>query len=331
MKACFPLILLLCTAAASCDKIKDLAAQAQKKTQEKMEKVTKTAPSTAKPVSTADMKLQAMVDQTTEGVVFRKDLPFPTKLEVSVIEKQTYKNALTFSSSELGRQSTRTEGVLTTDFSTKRMGNQLTITLGKKVITRNNPEKPDEPITEVVQDGKAGKSIRLNLNGKNWQPETGADFHSRVWADQIRGHADELLIDAGVIPRSLWFGKKRLKIGDTVPLPQQNLPVLFHAHGTGQVTLVLLSIETINGHPCGVFSISGNYSSKNYQNVQGDKEDMEMTILSGKVWLSLLYPLVIQQELDTITTTSSSSDGGVSSRVQGNISYFREVAWKTLE
>jgi len=331
MKACFPLILLLCTAATSCDKIKDLAAQAQKKAQEKVEKVAKTAPSTANPVSPADMKLQAMVDQTTEGVVFRKDLPFPTKLEVSVIEKQTYKNALTFSSSELGRQSTRIEGVLTTDFSTKRMGNQLTITLGKKAITRNNPEKPDEPITEVVQDGKAGKSIRLNLNGKNWQPETGADFHSRVWADQIRGHADELLIDAGVIPRSLWFGKKRLKIGDTVPLPQQNLPVLFHAHGTGQVTLVLLSIETIDGHPCGVFSISGNYSSKNYQNIQGYKEDMEMTIQSGKVWLSLLYPLAIQQELDTITTTSSSSDGGLSSRVQGNISYFREVTWKTLE
>ena len=331
MKANFPLILLLCAVASSCDKIKDLAAQAQKNTQEKVEKVTKAVPSTAKPASPADMKLQAMVDQTAQGVVFRKDLPFPTRLEVSVVEKQTYKNALTFSASELGRQSTRIEGVLTTDFSTKRMGNQLTLTLGKKVIARNNTEKPDEPITEVVQDGKSGKSIRLNLNGKNWQPEAGADFHSHVWADQIRGHADELLIEAGVIPRSLWFGKKRLKIGDTVPLPQQNLPVLFHAHGTGQVTLVLLSIETLNGHPCGVFSISGNYSSKNYQNIQGDKEDMEMTIQSGKVWLSLLYPLVIQQELDTITTSSSSSDGGLSSRVQGNISYFREVTWKALE
>jgi len=331
MKAHFLSILLLCTAASSCDKIKDLAAQAQKKTQEKVETVTKSVPSKAKPASPADMKLQAMVDQTTEGVVFRKDLPFPTRLEVSVIEKQIYKNALTFSSSELGRQSTRLEGVLTTDYSTKRMGNQLTITLGKKVITRDNPEKPDKSITEVVQDGKSGKSIRLNLNGKNWQPETGADFHSHLWADQIRGHADELLIDAGVIPRSLWFGKKRLKIGDTVPLPQQNLPVLFHAHGTGQVTLVLLSIEALNGHPCGVFSVSGNYSSKNDQNIQGDKEDREMTIQSGKVWLSLLYPLVIQQELNTITTATSSSDGGLSSRLQGNISYSREVIWKPLE
>jgi len=330
MKAHLLPIALLCLTATACDKVKELAGQARATTEEKVQQVSaqatgKPAPQTTPPV---DPKLQALVDQTPEGVVFRKDLPFPSHLEITNIEKITYRNALTFRSSELGRESQRMEGTLSSESTIKRNGGEAIITLGKKILTKPNPEKPEEPFTEVIQDGKAGKSLRLTLHATTWLPDAGADFHGRVWAEEVKGHTSEILIDSGAIPRTLWFSKKRLKIGDAVPLSASHLPVLFDSQGKGNVTLTLQSIEAVNGHPCGVFSVTGDYSCKNSQHVDGSRSDTEMTIQSGKVWLSVLHPLILKKELEVIITLTQSSNGGLSSRTQGGMALSLERIWK---
>ena len=75
MKSYFPIVALLGISAFSCDKAKNWANQARVAVEGGLAKKAGEAGAT-----TADPALQKLVDQTPEGVIFRKDLPFPRQL-----------------------------------------------------------------------------------------------------------------------------------------------------------------------------------------------------------------------------------------------------------
>ena len=64
-------------------------------------------------------------------------------------------------------------------------------------------------------------------------------------------------------------------------------------------------------------------------NVQNARREWyaDVTISSGKVWFSLIHPLVLRQELDTIITVSTESDG-VPTKIQGRAVVTTASEWK---
>ncbi len=129
---------------------------------------------------------------------------------------------------------------------------------------------------------------------------------------------DALLVEVALSPRPLWFTEKRLKPGDQLTISGKSLPMLLAGSSTGSLTLTLDSFEPVKGHPCGVFRVTGNYSRRLIPDFEGKFTDADVTIESGKLWLSLLYPLVLREELETIQTLRTSG-GGPSVRQQGAV------------
>ncbi len=46
----------------------------------------------------------------------------------------------------------------------------------------------------------------------------------------------------------------------------------------------------VDGHPCAAFSVTGDYSRNQFPDFEGVFTDEEVTIESGKLWLSLIHP-----------------------------------------
>jgi len=51
-----------------------------------------------------------------------------------------------------------------------------------------------------------------------------------------------------------------------------------------------------------------------------------MSITGGKIWMSLLHPLVLKQELDAVMTLSDKRNG--IDRAQGHVILKQSLAWK---
>jgi hypothetical protein len=96
----------------------------------------------------------------------------------------------------------------------------------------------------------------------------------------------------------------------------------------GQLKLTLESFDAVSGHPCGVFSVTGDFARRQFPHFDGSVSNEEVTVESGKLWLSLLHPLILREETDVILTSSSGGQGGLSSsgRSSAKVSVVRE--WK---
>ncbi len=58
-----------------------------------------------------------------------------------------------------------------------------------------------------------------------------------------------------------------------------------------------------------MFSVTGDYSRKQFPDFEGNLTDEDVTIPSGKIWFSLLYPMILKEELATIQTFKSGGQG----------------------
>ena len=85
-------------------------------------------------------------------------------------------------------------------------------------------------------------------------------------------------------------------VGDQLAVSGDSLPMLVAGKGKGSLNLKLESFEAVAGHPCGVFSVSGTYSRKKFPDFEGNLTDEDVTIQSGKIWLSLIHPIVLKEE-----------------------------------
>lgn len=323
MKIFVPLIALSAAISPSCDQAKELAAKTQAAVESQIAK--QTSASTETP---ADPELQKLVDQTPEGVIFRKDLPLPSQFEVRITRRSEVSNR-TISRSAIDSSSEVTRGTLVHVSKLERSGNQVRYTLEQSTFAEPVIEGSDETKKTAPRELEpATKPTIYQKTGSTWKAETTEGFRAITLAKQLSPVFDILLTDNAASPRAMWFPEARVKIGQEFHLDEKALPMLIAGNAKGNLKLKLISIEPVNGHPCGMFEISGDYSRKKVPDFSGAINNEDVTIQSGQIWLSLIYPLILREELDIIQSTQSDAQGGLNSRTQGaaKISIIRE--WK---
>jgi hypothetical protein len=321
-----PLLTLatLCLALPSCEKIKDLTDKAKSSVASEIAKKAGDSPE-----STADPELQKLVDQTPEGAVFRKDLPFPNLVEVKITRREEVSGRFT-EKSELGSQVNTLKGTITNVTKVARKGDRVSYTLLESSFTEpvieGAAKKAKEPVVRQLEPPSA--PFEFAKSGSTWKSAVPTDFRIASRAQTIGPHFDQILIENTLAPRPLWFGKKRYKVGDELSVSQEFLPMLVTGNAKGQLKLVLESFDAVNGHPCGVFTVTGDFARRQFPHFDGSVTNEEVTIESGKFWLSLLYPLILREETEVILTSSSGGQGGLSSsgRSSAKVSVVRE--WK---
>ncbi len=318
----------LCLAAFSCDKVKNLANKASSAVEGELSK------KDAKPAENKpDPELQKLVDQTPEGVIFRKDLPFPGKLDVKTTRVQELSQRVV-QSSAIENQVVTIKGTRTTVTRIERAGDQVRYSLLESAFV--------EPVIEQAKASKEAKKpvvkqlappskpVVFHKAGSAWKADNSQGFRAVSLSQNLSPVFDELLIDNALAPRSLWFGNKRLKLGDQLVVADKLLPMLVAGNAKGTLTLTLKSFDAVGGHPCGMFEVTGNYDRNQAPDFEGVLADEEVAIQSGKLWLSLIYPLVLKEELDTIQSTRTGARGNSATRGQGSAKVTVTREWKKL-
>lgn len=319
MKIRFPILALLAISSLSCDKIKNAFGKARSAVASEIARKADGSGST-----TPDPELQKLVDQTAEGVLFRKDLPFPSQLEVKVtrIEELSLR---TSEASEIEKTSRQIKGSQTDVDRFELSGDQLRFTSLERTFIEFGTE--EEKVAEIRKAAKAAKPLVFIKSGNDWK-SNGTDFLSAALSKTLSPVFDDLLVENALAPRALWFGKRRFKIGDQVKISGITLPMVVAGKATGEVNMTLESFEAVSGHPCGVFKITGDYNRKKFPDFDGDLTDEDVTIQSGKLWLSLIHPVILREESDTIQTVSSGGRGNLATRGRGSVKVSVIRQWK---
>jgi hypothetical protein len=324
---------LLALGLTSCDKAKEAVAAAR----EKIEGVKDTSlpkPPGGEVAST----FVPQVDTAAEGVRFRRDLPFPSDVEVRVTHRVTFHNTRRIVSSALGTDKMTANGAFEIVGFLQRSGPQLSLTIEKagpvvdpkdavekaKASAQGAPPPDPEPFVGTRAEFQLGK------NGWFLPAKKGpVEFNSKVLEQNLLPNVSGLLIQHGIMPRKQWFSSSRRWIGgDKLVLEGDSLALLFENGATGKVTLTYEVSEALDGHPCGRFAVQGDVSLKNETMFDGSSQSGEMTIQSGKVWCSLLHPLVLREEYQTVRTVTEGQGNGPKTKVQGGIDELRVRQWK---
>jgi len=325
MKRLVPLLFLSCLL-ISCDKARKLADKAQAAAKGQIGRALNESSEFS-----ADPKLLAMVDANEEGVVFRKDLPFPSSLEVRESEVIEYRKVRVFQQSELGSQSALLEKtrLRTTFYQFSGRGVRITLETLQSSETGTSESQDAKPVTTV--DLLQGGTLDFEHSDGKWTAAGTTDFRKAVWQGDLLPHLPVLLANAGVRPRPLWFAKKRIKVGEVISVGDKLMPMFFDQHTRGNLELTFEGQEPVHGHPCGVFAVKGDYRRKNAPGADGSLTDQEVTIESGKLWLSLLHPVVMRSDLQTIQSCSTAKGAGPSQRMSGSIRVTSTSEWMPSE
>lgn len=325
-------------ASVSCDKAKNAVTAAR----EKFRGGDPSAP--ASPGGEVAPDLAAQVDSDAQGARFRRDLPFPVEVDVRSVERVEYLEARIVNTSALGIDTAPLSGKHETIANFRRNGSQLNIQIEKSGrLVENEPvEEKDKkkkviPVADAVREREdaakrlQGATIDFRLTNQGWRlPESkgAVDFSRMIWGKELQAALPQVMPSEGVLARTQWFSStRRWNGGDKFELSGESLALLFPGKTSGSVTLTYEVAEAMEGHPCGRFAVSGDVSVKGRANVEGALGDQEISIRSGKVWCSLLYPLVLREELDTVQTVTTGS-GGATVKVQGGVAIVRTRQWK---
>lgn len=324
MKLRFATLTLLGFASFSCDKAKDLANKAKSAVEGQIAKKAGESGS-----SLADPALQKLVDETPEGFVFRKDLPFPGKIEV----RSTRRHELAvrvFEASAIESHAKVVKGTQTTVTKLERAGSQVRYTLEQSTFAEPVIEGADKSKQPVVKQLAPPSRPRVfGKSGTTWKADDTEGFRAAALSKQLGPVFDSLLVENALAPRALWFGKHRFKIGDTLAVSGESLPMLVTGNAKGSLDLMFQAVEAVKGHPCAVFAVEGEFSRKQFTDFEGDFSDEEVNIQSGKLWVSLIYPIILREETDTIQSTKSGGGGGLAARSQGSVKVSVIREWKT--
>lgn len=334
MKPLLILLPVLLAGLCSCDKAK----QAVEAAKIKMGGVTDPG-APVEPGGEIEPLMASQVDNAAEGVRFRRDLGFPSSLKVRVTERRTFDNVRMISTSELGNEVVTYSGTRETvgvfDHANQRVvlsfekaGEVSDISKAKNEVASS--EAKSHPIASA-EPGLAGSKVEFVRTARGWRiPETKGpvNFNSMIIEQNLLPSLPELLVGQGVLARTQWFSPTRRWIGgDQFVLEGASMALLFPGKSSGKVTLVYEAAEALEGHPCGRFSIQGDVSLKNDVGLGGESSDSEITINSGKVWCSLIYPLVLREEYETVQTKVQGKGRGPRLRVQGVIRHLTARQW----
>lgn len=312
-----PLVLaLLC----GCDKLGSVLGKGE---------VGKLAPTTPQPGGEVDPALAAEVRRHADGVSFRRDLEFPVGIEGRLRVSHDYKRVRVVETSELGTEKLDWNHLLETEVVYSKQPGRFRITL-EKAGRRILPDQEENAAVPAGTSELEGGSLDFVLTEGGWSTAgtDRGDFRKAIWADAMGAEIPMLLVETGAYPRAQWFSSsRRWKSGDRVVLTGSSIKTIQSSDVTGRLELVFEGEEAVGGHPCGVFSVTGNFSVRGEVDFLGKKRDAEVSISEGRIWASLLHPVLMREEYQTVQTITAGGDGGLSTRVQGEIRVVKSRAW----
>ncbi|MDB6076736.1 MAG: hypothetical protein JWO82_483 [Akkermansiaceae bacterium] len=324
--------LSLCLSLTSCDKAKKLL---NIKPPEPEAKVVGTTPG-----GEPDTSLASQVSRNETGVCFRKDLPFPTTVSVKVEELVKWSAGHKISKSALGMENATFDGDYQQDVQWDLAKGLATIQISAtgpvivkeedKPLADKTPPKPLVPLDELAR--YLGKPLTLRQSSGSWAYAPAGkekDFQEMVWAKGLAPTANSLFADAGLLPRSRWFSSTRYwKAGDSVELTGESLQLLFPGKPSGAMTLTFEDTEPVGGHPAGRFSIKGKVDIAALPVLDGDTVTATIAISSGKIWCSLLHPVVLREEYEAVEMLARGTADGPNLKIQGTAQVQRSRTWK---
>ena len=283
-----------------------------------------------------DNPLLNLVDQTDEGYVFRKDLPFPSEVIVTTVAKRRINGRL-FYESQLSRKVEAIIGKeeITAEF--ERKGSTVLFTIKDSSFSIPTPSTDggetgsrsvDNPFSQAPPPKKTMTFVRQN---GAWKGRGAREIKLMAMNLQLSPVFGDLLIDNALTPRGIWFSSSRMKIGDEIEVTKTAMPMIVSGKTSGSLNMKLDAVEEIEGHPCGRFSVTGKYRRNGFPNLEGNLINEEVTIESGEIWLSLIYPIILKEKLKTIQTFGPADGGSVVGRAQGSVDTLVVRKWKSLE
>lgn len=273
--------------------------------------------------------LDGLVLRENGGVRFRRDLPFPARLQVSMSQSLEYENVKVVEVSALGNSVKTLDHKVETDVWCGKGPGLFEFRLDKAnrpVVAAGG--RGGAPVIDV--DGNRakeleGQSLNFALSEGGWRTRHGAgavDFKRAVWSDSMEDSVPQLMVETGAHPRVQWFSASRMwRQGDGIMLTGNTLKILDPYDVSGRMALKFEGEEAVGGHPCGVFSLSGDMRVMGQIQADGSQHDVEISISSGKIWASLLYPVLLREEYETVQTLTQREGkrGGPEIRLQGGI------------
>ncbi len=317
------LLAACCLSLPSCDKAKEIASKAQVAVEEVSADFSAKADA-ATPDIAPDADLQALVDHDADGYLFRKDLPFPSHLKVRVVANSRFKGRH-FQSTLLGSGAGSIEGEFRHQRDLEMRSGVISFILHDSLFIPALVSDAENPEAErkILQQGGRMEFVR---KGKEWVPSGSGRDLSVMAVLAGKNVAAEFSNDC-IMPRPFWFGKKRLQPGDEVVLSGRHLGMLGFPGGKGEIRLAFIGPEAVGGHPCGVFSVSGAFDLAG-TGWMGDGAKMErISVSSGKIWFSLIHPVVLKEELEAVITSKTGEGKDLSSQIQGSASIRVERHW----
>lgn len=314
----------LCLCLTSCDQVKQLTARAKSAIQEKTG-----GAGAAGRASAIDARWTPLIDRTPEGILFRRDLPFPQEVAVTIQEREPLTARLTLSS-EIGKQNTGIASIHTLSFDAARSPGSIRFSRYQEeyhdAVRKTEKNEPVVLANHPLLPPSRPKDHTFVLRNAQWSPPPNATFSDVLLAQQLGPVMTDLMHEYALGPRPLWFGPRRIAPGQPIEVSGDLLSMLVAGKATGSLTITLEDMEPVHGHPCGRFAIKGSYQRKQFPLVDGRRFDEQCTIQSGQIWLSVVHPLVLRHRLERIVTFSI-TEGGPTLRYQGSASSERTIAW----
>jgi len=323
---------LCCLFLVACDKAAKIAKDAKAKVSEKVEEVTHRVeevtaklPESNEAATERKSELDGLVDQTPEGYQFRRDLPFSPRIDVSV-ETEVRMKGRFYKSSLLGKEVTPVDGTLRYTENISLDGDSAKIESLKAPFEPNDAALQAKIKEEGIKYEKTSAEF-VRKKGKWDIPKPGDLMAAAAAADWKSGFSG-LLVREGLMARKQWFGKGRLKLGDTITVTDDDLALFEVRQAKGKLALTLEAIESLDGHPCGVFAIRGNYGCNGAGSTWAGSGQERISIESGKIWLSLLYPLILKEDYEGVVSASGGKQGDPMIRTQGSVHVLIKRHWK---
>lgn len=319
-RALFPGLLCVLLV-SSCDQAKEVASKAKEAVSEAKEVVSDgigQVIESKKSPGVADPELAALVDSNEQGYLFRSDLPFPEKITTTNQSEYRMTGRLARVSVFGNEIAPVTGSVMKRRNRYEKDGGTVRVEMGELLDLEKPREDGEDEIWKTLKP--AGRLAVVRSGGK-WKPVQAAkealDFSAA--AEFLDSDFNDTMVSEGLAPRPFWFGKGRIKVGDKLTLTGEQMKLFDNGAKEGRIDIVLEGIEPVQGHPCGVFSVTADYSG-----THGFGEG-DVTVEEGKAWLSLLHPVMLKADLKMIMTGRGK---GEKETGMGSVDVRRELAWK---
>lgn len=286
------------------------------------------------PGGPVDSELGRMVKRSDTGVGFRRDLPFPTRVDGRLNITMEYKNFRVLETTLVGKESRTLNHTIESEKVFHKEPGIYAMTLEKngRAVSLGNKANLGDVIPDYEERRLLeSQSLRFVLTEQGWKPRQdgdSVDFRRAVWSDSLKDSVPKMMVESGAHPRTQWFSSSRYwKPGDRIVLTGSAIKMIEPNDATGRLELIFQGEEAIAGHPCGVFRVSGDVRINNMISMNGDSCDTDIYISEGKIWASLLHPVLLREEYETLQSLTP-KNSSVSNKMQGGIKVIKSRSWE---